>query len=96
MKKKISVLVEPLYCYTSARSVIEQLEYYIREYGEDNVTVDYDRRPYDDDYQHMICIQRLETDDEYEKRIAHDKWYKQQQEDKEKELFAHLKAKYES
>lgn len=96
MKTKVETIAETLRCWCSAKEVIDQLQYYIDKYGEENVSISYDFPPYDDTMKHLIIVSREETDEEYEKRKAHEAWKAKQQREKELQLFGELKAKYET
>lgn len=63
------------------------VEVYIEKYGED---AEYVINYHNEWVEENICIGRLETDSEYEKRINSIK----AQENRERELYERLKAKY--
>jgi hypothetical protein len=94
-KKVIREQLAELECWCEATKVINQLQYFISIYGEDNVHIEYDCLPYESNFKHVIAINRLETDDEYEKRVAHETWKQNKKEAEEKLLLEQLKAKYE-
>lgn len=94
-KKVIKEQVTEVEYYCEATKVISQLQYYISIHGEDNVHIEYDFPPYENERKHVIVINRLETDDEYKKRIAHETWKQNKKEAEEKLLLEQLKVKYE-
>jgi len=79
----------------SAEKVISQLQDLLSAYGEGNVEVRHYTEPYDS-YGRTVCMcYREETEDEYEKRIAHETWMDNQKREQELKMFAQLRAKYE-
>lgn len=80
---------------TLAVDVIKELQSYIDKYGAENVRVDNDYfYSYDDNKYNVIEIQRLETDVEYNTRVAMEVEYEQKREEQERKQFEALKAKY--
>jgi hypothetical protein len=79
----------------SAEKVISQLQVLLSKYGEGNVVVIQRSDPYDS-YDPVMCMcYREETDDEYEKRIAHETWRANRKREQELKMLAQLRAKYE-
>ncbi len=100
-KKIIQVTVEEFSGYdfdVKASDVIEKMNLLIQQYGPD-VRLDYDRDyhyPYDSSPTPMyfVKIQRLETDDEWKKRITEYEFLLKQTEQQEREQLAKLKSKF--
>ena len=93
-KKLVTVELATLYLdgYT-LKSALEQIQEYIRNYGED-ATISEENYGYEDGKYLAIFEQKLETDEQFNARIQTEEYFKKQREDRERMEFERLKAKY--
>jgi hypothetical protein len=95
MKKIIKVEVGTLdYDYSSAESVIDQLNHFIEIHGKGNVTLINKPTPYSDDYYVAILANREETDEEYRVRLVEEETRVARRLEQERETFESLKKKF--
>ena len=77
--------------HLAINDLIEDLERLKRE----GVLVIELRQHYDDEIRLVSYKERQETDEEYERRIEHERRFKEAREKSERKLYERLKAKYE-
>jgi hypothetical protein len=95
MKKIIKVEVGTLdYDYSSAESVIDQLNHFIEIHGKGNVTLSNETHMYSDGSYVAIFTKREETDEEYRVRLVEEEIRATRLLDQERETFETLKKKF--
>ena len=79
--------------YRLVSSVVKELQELLDKYG-DNLVFEDEKLPYSDYTSTVIYIERLETDEEYAKRIERENVFAEQQKEYDLQLLAKLQAKY--
>lgn len=80
-----------IFLYQTLGELKAKIDNYVEKYGCDAM---YNINVYDDSVTEHIEYKRLETDGEYQARIEREQRIKQQKEEKERQEFERLKAKY--
>lgn len=95
-KRKIWVTVEDYIDidWTPVDEFIQQCHNWIGEYG-DEARFYFEDNKYDDGKRLVIQVERLETDEEYQKRIKDEEYWKKFQQERDKKEYERLKKQFE-